>query len=63
MALSNEDLDSIRAVMREELEAIKLDIKAMKSDLSLLAKINQLDDIRKDSRLRVLYKEDHQEEA
>lgn len=61
MALTPEDLKAIQKVVDKSLEDIKSDIKEMKSDVKLLAKLNQLDDIRKNGRLMALYKEDKEE--
>lgn len=61
MALTPEDLKAIQKVVDKSLEEVKSDIKEMKSDVKLLAKLNQLDAIRKDGRLMQLYKEDKEE--
>jgi hypothetical protein len=51
------------ARIKKDVEQIKADIVFMKEDLSLLAKLNQLDLIRKDARLRNLYEIHSQKEA
>jgi hypothetical protein len=75
MALEQRDLDSIDRLLKSHLEPIRKnidkiemdivsmrkDIDEMKGDLSLLARLNQLDEIRKDARLRVLYTSDTKE--
>jgi hypothetical protein len=74
MTLTREDLEAIKTVIIEPLQAdlrilqtdinaIREDIREMKSDLNLLARLNQLDDIRKEPRLRKLYSTDDQQEA
>jgi prefoldin subunit 5 len=73
MTLTHEDLEAIKTIiqplqtnlrtLQTDISAIKEDIKAMKSDLNLLARLNQLDDIRKEPRLRKLYSTDDQQEA
>jgi dsRNA-specific ribonuclease len=63
MSLDQEDLKAISEIVAKHLEPIKEDIKVMKEDLNLLARLNQLDDIRKEPRLRKLYETDDQREA
>ena len=54
--------------MRKDIDELKTgfvlmrkDVDEMKGDLALLARLNQLDEIRKDARLRVLYASDTKE--
>lgn len=61
MALTPEDLKEIQKVVDKSLQELKSDVKEMKSDVKLLAKLNQLDDIRKNGRLMSLYREDKEE--
>jgi len=65
MALTTEDLAAIEQLITKALAPIKADLNEMKKDLSLLATINQLEEIKKDGRLRSLYvqKPHEQEEA
>lgn len=63
MPLDQKDLDAISAIVAKQLQPIKDDIKEMKADLNLLSRLNQLDDIRKEPRLRKLYSTDDQQEA
>lgn len=63
MPLDQKDLEAISAIVAKQLQPIKDDIKVMKEDLNLLARLNQLDDIRKEPRLRKLYSTDDQMEA
>jgi len=58
MPLSTEDLQAIGKLLDAKLEPIKKDILHIKSDLSLISKLNQIDDIRKEPRLRKLYNDD-----
>jgi len=78
MALTPEDLNAIKALLREELNSqfpdmlnkhlpglfntylgpIQKDLAEIKKDTQLLAKLNQLDGIRSEPRLRRLYDED-----
>lgn len=58
MPLSPEDLREIGKLLDTKLEPIKKDISQIKSDLSLISKLNQIDDIRKEPRLRKLYNDD-----
>jgi hypothetical protein len=55
MALNDNDLQEIRLILDEKLKDIKADIKEMKADVKLLATLNQLDEIKKEGRLRSLY--------
>lgn len=55
MALEQNDLDSIDQLLKSRLEPIQKELNDMKKDLALLARLNQRDEIRKDSRLKVLY--------
>lgn len=62
MALSNDDLLAIKKAVQEVVKPIEEDIKEMKTtiskmqaDLQLLATLNQLEEIKKDKRLRQLY--------
>ena len=63
MSLDSKDLQSISDIVARHLDPIKEDIKMMKQDLNLIARLNQLDDIRKEPRLRALYAEEDQREA
>jgi len=54
------DIDEMKEALGA-LEPIRKDINEMKGDLALLARLNQLDEIRKDARLRVLYSVDTKE--
>jgi hypothetical protein len=63
MPLDQKDLEAISAIVAKQLQPIKDDIKEMKADLNLLSRLNQLDDIRKEPRLRKLYSTDDQQEA
>lgn len=64
MPLNNEDLQAIKEIVNDSLKDIRNDLKSMKADIKLLATLNQLDEIKKDSRLRVLYsQEENQQEA
>lgn len=63
MSLDQKDLDAISNIVARQLEPIKEDIKTMKEDLKILSRLNQLDDIRKEPRLRALYTDDHEKEA
>ena len=61
-----EEIVSIKSdvqALKVDVKSIKDDIKVMKEDLNLLARLNQLDDIRKEPRLRKLYSTDDQMEA
>ena len=58
MALTSEDLQEISKMLDSKLEPIKKDLAQIKSDLSMIAKLNQLDEIRKEPRLRKLYNDD-----
>lgn len=49
------DIQKQIAVLQEEFKEMKSDIKEMKSDVKLLATLNQLDQIKKEPRLRALY--------
>jgi hypothetical protein len=66
MGLTKVDLITIERIVKECLEKslkqinvdvkeMKTDVKEMKDDLRLLATINQLEEIKKDGRLRSLY--------
>lgn len=62
MALSSDDLLAIKKAVQEVVKPIEEDIKEMKTaiskmqaDLQLLATLNQLEEIKKDKRLRQLY--------
>lgn len=62
MALSKEDLLAIKKVVQEVVKPIEDDVKEMKTtiskmqaDLQLLATLNQLEEIKRDKRLRSLY--------
>lgn len=57
MALDANDLTEIEALLVKHLSPIKDDIASIKADVKLLASLNQLDEIRKDARLRKLYDE------
>jgi len=58
MSLSSDDLQAIDNLLDTKLGPIKKDISQIKSDLSLISKLNQIDDIRKEPRLRKLYNDD-----
>jgi 3-dehydroquinate dehydratase len=62
MSLTKEDLKQMSDLLdlkldpiKNDVHQIKKDIHQMKKDIKILATINQLDQIKKDSRLRVLY--------
>jgi hypothetical protein len=63
MALTKEDLHAIERIVEriveriadQKLEPIRVDLKEIKSDVKFLAALNQLDEIKKDPRLRRLY--------
>ncbi len=61
MALTPEELGQIEGLLMKHLAPIQKDIAAIKEDVNLLARLNQLDDIRKEPRLRKLYTDDQQE--
>lgn len=65
MPLDKNDLEMIQGIIDKALEnhlrPIKQDISQMKRDISLLANLNQLDEIRKEPRLRALYNHDQEE--
>ncbi len=63
MALSKDDLKAIEQIVEKNLKEIKTDLKVMKADVKLLAALNQLDEIKKDSRLRVLYNKEERQKA
>jgi len=63
MSLTPEDLAQIEKLIVKHLTPIQKDISAMKDDVNLLARISQLDDIRKEPRLRKLYSDPDQQEA
>jgi len=58
MPLSTEDLQQIGKLLDTKLESIKKDISQVKPYLSLISKLNQIDDIRKEPRLIKLYSDD-----
>lgn len=60
MALTQDDLNRISEIIGEKLKPIQEDISTMKADLRVIARLNQLDEIRKDARLKVLYADDQQ---
>jgi hypothetical protein len=64
MALTPEDLKAIRAVIKEELEShlspVKSDLAEIKRDTKLLSKLNYLDAVRGEPRLRKLYSDDEE---
>ena len=66
MALDAMDLQKIEQivtkVVESQLQSIKSDISQMKADLNLLANLSQLDQIRKEPRLRKMYGVDHTDE-
>ena len=55
MSLSITDLAAIESIVQKGVQPIKDDLKKIKEDVDLLAGLNQLDEIRKDLRLRKLY--------
>jgi|688.fasta_scaffold03035_28 hypothetical protein len=65
--LNSEDLKKIEEivekVLEKQLQSIKTDISQMKADINLLANLNQLDEIRKEPRLRKMYDSKNQIEA
>lgn len=46
------------ASIKTDIAELKRDVSEMKKDVAILATLNQLEDIKKDPRLRVLYKTD-----
>ncbi len=63
MALTPNDLGEIEKLIIKHLDLIQKDISSIKDDVNLLARLNQLDDIRKEPRLRKLYSGGDQHEA
>jgi hypothetical protein len=55
MALTDEDFRLIGDLLDTKLDPIKRDLEQIKSDVSFLAKLNQLDEIRREPRLKKLY--------
>jgi len=63
MALTPQDLEAISELITKALDPIKADLQKIKDDVGFLARLNQLDAIRGDSRLKILYGKHDQEEA
>ena len=57
MSLETDDLTKIENLIVKHLSPIREDVASIKADVKLLASLNQLDEIRKDARLRKLYDE------
>jgi hypothetical protein len=55
MALTHGDLQAIEQIITRKLEPIQADLKEIKIDLKFLAALNQLEEIKKDPRLKRLY--------
>jgi hypothetical protein len=55
MALTNGDLQAIEQIITRKLEPIQADLKEIKIDLKFLAALNQLEEIKRDPRLKRLY--------
>lgn len=60
MTLTKEDLTAIENLITQQLQPLKDDIKVIKEDLRVLARLNQLDKIRRDATLRILYADEKQ---